>query len=481
MKRKITNPEKRLQKVATFQIVKPLNMSWAEFGGMLNKIQYYLWRLANRVVAERFVQFQQWYNNKSQVEPSKNYKLSVLNRDLRKQLIEEKKTTEEELMRYSREGAISGYVYGAFDKMKLSSLTSKTKWRDVITGRTQIPSFKRDLAIPVGAYTKIEKIESGEFVVKLPICQQPYPCVLLSTDRISGGQKAVLERLVANTENTLEGYRQRFFEIKSKKGKWHLSVIYDFPKSQEIKLDSSIVLGVDFGYSTPLYVAVNNGKARWGYKTFGPLGEKIKILRKQIAARRYSIQRGGQHYLAGPTSRSGHGVSRILLPTERLQGRINDARRTINHQFSHCLIKIAKEVGAGVIQIENLDSLKKKKSEEGGFLGQNWNIAELQNFIKYKAKEAGIEVREVNPCYTSRRCSECGFVNVYFTRTYRDANRENGKPALFECSECGYKDNADYNAARNLATIDIEEKIQLQCEKQGIMYKKQLESSLTSK
>jgi hypothetical protein len=31
---------KRLQKVATFQIVKPVNMSWTEFGKMLRDVRY---------------------------------------------------------------------------------------------------------------------------------------------------------------------------------------------------------------------------------------------------------------------------------------------------------------------------------------------------------------------------------------------------------------------------------------------------------
>jgi len=106
-----------------------------------------------------------------------------------------------------------------------------------------------------------------------------------------------------------------------------------------------------------------------------------------------------------------------------------------------------------------------------------WRREQLQSYIKYKAKEAGIEVKEVNPCYTSRRCSECEFIRIDFDSEYRKKNRKNGKAAMFECPQCkknkkDYKPlNADYNAAKNLATPDIEEKIRLQCQKQDIEYK----------
>ena len=70
-------------------------------------------------------------------------------------------------------------------------------------------------------------------------------------------------------------------------------------------------------------------------------------------------------------------------------------------------------------------------------------------------------------------------INIHkeFDREYRDKNRKNGMSSMFECPRCSkekknYKPiNADYNAARNLATSDIEKKICLQCKEQGIEYK----------
>ena len=41
----------------------------------------------------------------------------------------------------------------------------------------------------------------------------------------------------------------------------------------------------------------------------------------------------------------------------------------------------------------------------------------------------------------------------------------------FVCPECQYEADPDYNAARNIATLDIEDKIRVQCDKQGLEYK----------
>jgi len=472
--------EKRLQKVTKFQIIKPVNMPWGELDKILRDVRYRFWRLANMAVCENYIRFHKQIRMtqvNSRADSDENYKVKNLNRILRRMLIEEKQADEKDLTRYSRYGAVSGYICGAFERIKLSAIKSKSKWREVLRGESALPLFKRDLAIPINCSdhkpSLIEKTESGEYEVDLRICQKPYPRVLLSTTKISGGERAILERLVSNKANSLDSYRHRFFEIKEKKGKWYLHVIYDFPKS-ETRLHPDIVVGVDLGWSVPLYAAISNGYARIGFKKLEAFGKYIRTLQKQTITRRRSIQRTAAQDLAAPTARSGHGRKRILMPIEKLEDKIDNAYTTLNHQLSHCVIEFAKNHGAGVIQVENLKGLKDELS--GTFIGQNWRYNQLQNYIKYKAEEAGIYFKKVNPCHTSRRCSDCGFIHDDFTFKYRQAHKKTGKSAMFECPMCSKKDgykplNADYNAARNLAILGIEDKIRLQCKKQKIEYK----------
>jgi transposase len=63
----------------------------------------------------------------------------------------------------------------------------------------------------------------------------------------------------------------------------------------------------------------------------------------------------------------------------------------------------------------------------------------LYEYVEYKAAESGIDVEQVDPENTSRRCSHCGF-------THPD-NRES---EAFGCLKCGYENHADYNAAKNI-------------------------------
>ena len=67
-------------------------------------------------------------------------------------------------------------------------------------------------------------------------------------------------------------------------------------------------------------------------------------------------------------------------------------------------------------------------------MGQTWGVIRQQ--LVYKAEWAGRQLA-VNPAYTSRTCSECGFVTA---RAYQ----------IFACSECGHVQDRDVNAARNI-------------------------------
>ena len=66
-----------------------------------------------------------------------------------------------------------------------------------------------------------------------------------------------------------------------------------------------------------------------------------------------------------------------------------------------------------------------------------------RSVVKAKLKrleEEGLTITYVNSAYTSQECSSCGFVHK--------SNRKNQKE--FKCKCCGYKSNADINAAKNI-------------------------------
>jgi IS605 OrfB family transposase len=70
----------------------------------------------------------------------------------------------------------------------------------------------------------------------------------------------------------------------------------------------------------------------------------------------------------------------------------------------------------------------------------HWTYTEIFTKLKSKSDELGVQVNELNPAYTSQRCSVCGWVR-----------NDNRKGKLFKCKSCGYTQDADLNASSNLS------------------------------
>ena len=81
-------------------------------------------------------------------------------------------------------------------------------------------------------------------------------------------------------------------------------------------------------------------------------------------------------------------------------------------------------------------NVRQKAGLNRGILASGWG--QLVRRIEDKAPG---RVEKVRPAYTSQRCSACGQIAA--------GSRES--QALFRCVTCGYADNADVNAARNIA------------------------------
>ena len=463
--------QKTLVKVIKIPIVKPCDdMTWDELGKILRDVRYRAFRLANLVVSEAYLNFHLWRAGKA--KEFKSATIGQLNRRLRDMLLEEG-VEETYQNRFSKTGALCDYVVSALSQYKLSAVTNKNKWSQVIRGQVSLPVFRSDIAIPIRcdkhSCRRLEKMDDGEVQLDLMVTLKPYPRVILATQKMNEGPKTILKRLLDNPELSPDKYRQRCFEIKqdSQNKKWWLFATYDFPQ-EDTTPNENIIVGVDLGFSVPMYVAVNSGLARLGRRQFQALGRQIQNLKTQIDARRRSIQRGGRQNLSASTARSGHGRKRKLLPLKTVEKRVNNAYTSLNHQLSAAVIEFAKNHHAGVIQIEDLTGLQEHL--KGTFLGIRWRYHQLQQFLEYKAKEAGITLRKINPKFTSRRCSHCGYITMEFDRSYRDAHAAKGKVAEFLCPQCRKQEDPDYNAARNIATLDIETLIRVQCKDQDIEY-----------
>jgi transposase len=96
----------------------------------------------------------------------------------------------------------------------------------------------------------------------------------------------------------------------------------------------------------------------------------------------------------------------------------------------------------------NLDNIKKIKIENIKYLRfgkrssrylSHFTYTEIFNKLNSLSVSSGVQLEKVNPTYTSKRCSCCGWV--------RSKNR-NGKQ--FKCDKCGFAADADLNASLNI-------------------------------
>jgi IS605 OrfB family transposase len=261
---------------------------------------------------------------------------------------------------------------------------------------------------------------------------QVQPQLMLKTLQMqqrSPGQYAVLERIASGE------YKLGFCQIKRNRNKSYILMSYSFEPQKVDDLNKNRIVGVDLGVATPAYCALNDGLQR---KSFIVEGKKLLRTKRQIEARRRDIRRE----IDLRDIRRGHGKSSKFDPMKSLENKWDNFRKTWNHRLAKRIVEYALSQKAGIIHVEDLSP-----GDKPVFLGKDWPIHELLNFIEYKANEHGIEVRRVNPSKTSQTCSRCGAVKENFSFTDR---ARQGFPS-FKCDSCGFQDNADYNAAKNIA------------------------------
>ena len=112
------------------------------------------------------------------------------------------------------------------------------------------------------------------------------------------------------------------------------------------------------------------------------------------------------------------------------------------------MCKALQSQGVNHIVMEDLDNgFGKCYVKDKGNSDINYNrkvkflgLSSLKQEVEHIARKYDIAVSTVQASYTSKMCPVCGCIE--------DENRPNQE--TFECIECGHKDNADFNAAKNI-------------------------------
>ena len=190
--------------------------------------------------------------------------------------------------------------------------------------------------------------------------------------------------------------------------------------------DASTFMGVDVGMNC-LAVASTTDK-----KCIFFAGGEIKNHRNMYLNERQRLQKAGGRYLGTRSS------MRVL---ENLSGRETRFMTAVNHVTSKRVVEFALNNKVSTIGMENLTGIRERIDvpKEFRYEHSSWAFRQLQTFIEYKAREAGMAVVYVDPSYTSQTCPRCNHIS---------RSNRNGK--TFHCQKCGYETHADRAGAMNI-------------------------------
>lgn len=323
--------------------------------------------------------------------------------------------------------------------------------REVKSGERALSTYKKGMRIPFsikpesglrlfikenGIYLKWFKLNNDR--------KEKEILFRLEFGKDASNNRCIVERLIESDKQQKkkgEDYVANNSSIKLVKNgrntRIFLLLSIDIPAKKQV-LDKDVVLGVDLGIKCPLYLAINKND---NFKMqIGDI-EHFHNQRTMFQKRFKSLQKL-------MCTQGGHGRKKKLEPLEKLKEKERNWVHTQNHVYSREVIKQALKQNAGTIHMESLKDFGKGKEgyvkDEYKYLLRYWSYYELQSMIAYKAKLEGIEVKYIDPAYTSQTCSYCG------------ERGERKKQEEFVCTnpQCkrrGEKINADFNAARNIA------------------------------
>jgi len=152
---------------------------------------------------------------------------------------------------------------------------------------------------------------------------------------------------------------------------------------------------------------------------------------------------GQNHYFRVRRSLQHKGTRSAKQVLRRLSGRENRFVLNRLHTISRRIVEEADAHGCSYIAVERLTHIRERMDNRDDQVKRqlhNWAFRELQEQIEYKAAPYGIRVEKVPPAFTSQTCSKCG----------HQSNTNRNSDGWFECTDCGYSVDGDYNAAKNI-------------------------------
>lgn len=199
------------------------------------------------------------------------------------------------------------------------------------------------------------------------------------------------------------------------KGAFYLLAVCDVEEAAPLDVDGT--LGVDLGVSN---IAVDSDGTIYS-------GKPLKGVRYRHRRLRRKLQTKGTL-----------GARRRL---RKLAGQERRFATHTNHVIAKRLVSTAERTKRGIAleDLKHIHTRVRARKQQRPIL-KSWAFHQLQRFVLYKARVAGVPVHFVDPKHTSQTCPACGHCAKANRRTQ----------AHFVCTSCSYAGNADVIAAINI-------------------------------
>ncbi|MDJ0600961.1 MAG: transposase [Crocosphaera sp.] len=247
------------------------------------------------------------------------------------------------------------------------------------------------------------------------------------------------------SRNIPDGFKLKTVTIRSLADGWYVSIRIENPDvPQSVNKDLKqvkTVVGCDLGIKKLL--ALSNGELREN-----PQFEKRLSKRKTLIQRRASRKRI-----------NSSNQKKAYAKLARIDQKIVNQREDYQWKIAHRLASLADVIVLEDLNIQGMiRKCRAKQDENGKFLKNGQSAKKALNRLirdcswgnlKLKIQSVAAKFEciclDVNPKFTSQKCSHCGHIA-----------KENRNKERFLCLNCGFLEDADIQASVNIGIIGLE-------------------------
>ena len=208
----------------------------------------------------------------------------------------------------------------------------------------------------------------------------------------------------------------------------------------------------DVGSRIGEIVGIDMGIAHTAITSTGQFLDMPELLSKGEAQRKRRLQRKLARQVKGSNRRN-----QTKLAIAKLSAKESDRRKDWIEKTTTELVRNYDLIALEDLKVKNMTrsakgtianpgkNVKAKSGLNQSILAQGWGTFRQRLTDKADGATTPVEIVFVNPAYTSMRCSECGHTEQKNRKSQAD----------FCCLACGYTDNADVNAAKNITAAGL--------------------------